>query len=88
MIYAISLFCVLLQRHSLLGLLLSFEVISLVMCLSFVCSFESMQGVVSFVLVFLCFEVCVMSVCLSLMVSFVKGVGSDYVGVSVFSGDF
>nr|UWM10871.1 NADH dehydrogenase subunit 4L [Tchangsinaia piscicula] len=87
-LYTVSLCCVLLQRHSLFGILLSFEVVTLIMCFNFVCGFEHMQGVASFVLVFLCFEVCVMSVCLSLMVMFIKGIGSDYVSVLVFSGDF
>nr|AQM37777.1 NADH dehydrogenase subunit 4L [Unio crassus] len=87
-VFVISLCCVLLQRHSLFGVLLGLEVVSLVMCFNFVCGFENMQGVASFVLVFLCFEVCVMSVCLSLMVMFVKGIGSDYVSVSVFSDNF
>nr|UWM10843.1 NADH dehydrogenase subunit 4L [Pseudocuneopsis capitata] len=87
-VYVVSLCCVLLQRHSLFGILLSFEVVSLIMCFNFVCGFEHMQGVASFVLVFLCFEVCVMSVCLSLMISFVKGVGSDYVSVLTLGNDF
>nr|AII23415.1 NADH dehydrogenase subunit 4L [Lanceolaria lanceolata] len=86
--YIVSLCCVLLQRHSLFGILLSLEVVSLIMCFNFVLSFEYMQGVASFVLVFLCFEVCVMSVCLSLMVSFIKGTGSDYVSALTSSGNF
>nr|YP_004425012.1 NADH dehydrogenase subunit 4L [Utterbackia peninsularis]ADL62600.1 NADH dehydrogenase subunit 4L [Utterbackia peninsularis] len=73
--------CLLLRLHSLLGLLLSLEVISLIMCFNFTWSFVHTQGFNSFVLVFLCFEVSIMSIFLSLMVAFVKASGCDYVGV-------
>nr|UWM10857.1 NADH dehydrogenase subunit 4L [Pseudocuneopsis sichuanensis] len=86
--FVVSLCCVLLQRHSLFGILLSFEIVGLVMCFNFVRSFEHTQSVASFVLVFLCFEVCVMCICLSLMISFVKSIGSDYVSVLAFTGDY
>nr|AMX22423.1 NADH dehydrogenase subunit 4L [Unio delphinus] len=86
--FTLSLFCVFMQRHSLLGILLGLEVISLIMCFNFVCGFEDTQSVASFVLVFLSLEVCVMCACLSLMVMFVKGIGSDYVSVIVLSDDF
>nr|AIW52245.1 NADH dehydrogenase subunit 4L [Sinanodonta woodiana] len=80
-IFIFSVCCLLLQFHSLFSVLLSLEVIGLVLCFNFTCSFIHTQGVNSFVLVFLCFEVCIMSILLSLMVVFVKGIGSDYVGV-------
>nr|AXO78608.1 NADH dehydrogenase subunit 4L [Sinanodonta woodiana]AXO78651.1 NADH dehydrogenase subunit 4L [Sinanodonta woodiana] len=80
-IFIFSVCCLLLQFHSLFSVLLSLEVISLVLCFNFTCSFIHAQGVNSFVLVFLCFEVCIMSILLSLMVVFVKGIGSDYVSV-------
>nr|AIC07020.1 NADH dehydrogenase subunit 4L [Lamprotula gottschei] len=87
-LFVISLCCVLLQRHSLFGILVSLEVVSLVICFNFVCGFEHTGWVGSFVLVFLCFEVCIMCILLCLMIMFIKGVGHDYVSVLVFSYDF
>nr|AGS17929.1 NADH dehydrogenase subunit 4L [Anodonta anatina]AGS17943.1 NADH dehydrogenase subunit 4L [Anodonta anatina] len=86
--FILSMCCLLLQLHSLFSILLSLEVIGLVMCFNFVCSFIHAQWVSSFVLVFLCFEVSIISVLLSLMVGFVKGTGGDYVGVISSSRDF
>nr|ACQ91079.1 NADH dehydrogenase subunit 4L [Pyganodon grandis] len=79
--YVLSVCCLLLQLHSLLSILLGLEVISLIMCFNFTCSFVHAQGFGSFVLVFLCFEVSIMSVLLSMMVALVKTSGSDYVGM-------
>nr|UWM10885.1 NADH dehydrogenase subunit 4L [Cuneopsis celtiformis] len=80
-LYLVSLGSSFMQRHSLFGLLLSLEIVSLVMCFNFVCVFGHTQGVASFVLVLLSFEICVMCAFFCLMVMFIKGVGSDYVGV-------
>lgn len=80
-LYVIAVYCVLLQRHRLFGILLSLEIVRLVICFNFVYVFENIQRVACFVLVFLCFEVCVISTCLSLIVRFFKGIGSDYVRV-------
>nr|APA19211.1 NADH dehydrogenase subunit 4L [Solenaia oleivora] len=84
----LSVCCILSQRHSLLGILLGFEVFSLVLFCSFVGVFGVMQSPVGLSLVFLCLEVCVMSVCLALMIKLVKVSGSDYVGVCSFSDSY
>nr|AGO02031.1 NADH dehydrogenase subunit 4L [Solenaia carinata] len=78
--------CILLQRHSLLGVLLGFEALGLVLFCLFISVFGIMQKPVSLSLVFLCLEVCVMSVCLALMIKLVKASGSDYVGVCSLGG--
>lgn len=78
---AVAISCILFQCHSLFGVLLGFEVFRLVLFYCFVVFWGDMQRLVGFRLVFLCLEVCVMCVSLALMVRFVKGVGSDYVGV-------
>nr|APA19198.1 NADH dehydrogenase subunit 4L [Parvasolenaia rivularis] len=80
--------CILSQRQSLLGILLGFEVFSLVMFFLFVWVFGVMQKPVGFSLVFLCLEVCVMSVCLAVMVKLVKTFGGDYVGACNLGGGF
>nr|BAB62760.1 NADH dehydrogenase complex 4L [Pronodularia japanensis] len=80
--------CIMFQRHSLLMVLLGFEVFSLVLFSCFISVFGVMQTPVGLSLVFLCLEVCVMSVCLALMVKLVSCVGSDYVGVASLGSDF
>nr|QDH07365.1 NADH dehydrogenase subunit 4L [Chamberlainia hainesiana] len=69
------------QRRSLLGVLLGLEILGLVLFYLFVCFWGGMQKPVSLGLVFYCFEVCVMSVFLALLVGLVKCTGSDYVMV-------
>nr|AGG19449.1 NADH dehydrogenase subunit 4L [Sinohyriopsis cumingii] len=76
----LAIFCVVCQRHSFLGILLGFEIFSLVLFYWFVSLLGDMQKSVGFSLVFFCFEVCVMSVCLALLVGLVKCAGGDYVG--------
>nr|QDH07391.1 NADH dehydrogenase subunit 4L [Microcondylaea bonellii] len=92
MVYSVmvvlAIFCIMLQRHSLLGILLGFEVFSLVLFYIFVGVFGAMQKSVGLSLVFLCLEVCVMSVCLGLMVKLVGVSGSDYVGACSLSDNF
>nr|ACQ91027.1 NADH dehydrogenase subunit 4L [Quadrula quadrula] len=73
--------CLLFQRHSLFGVLLSLKVFGLVLFFWFMVFFGSMQSLVGFGLVYLCLEVCVMCVSLVLMVQLISGAGSDYVGV-------
>nr|QDH07441.1 NADH dehydrogenase subunit 4L [Pilsbryoconcha exilis] len=80
--------CVMFQRHSLLGILLGLEILSVIMYFSCTVVFMTMHKSVALGLTFLCLEVCVMSVCLALMVKSVKAVGSDYVGVSFLSKNF
>nr|ALQ78692.1 NADH dehydrogenase subunit 4L [Potomida littoralis] len=84
----LAILCILFQRHSLLSVLLGFEVFSLVLFYCFIWVFGVMQSLVGFSLVFLCLEVCVMSVCLALMVKLVSSVGSDYVGASSLTRGF
>nr|QDH07417.1 NADH dehydrogenase subunit 4L [Monodontina vondembuschiana] len=78
--------CIVSQRHSLLGVLLGFEIFGLVLYCSYIWVFGVMQKSVSLSLTFLCLEVCVMSVCLALVVKLVGVSGSDYVGASFGSG--
>nr|AUF70030.1 NADH dehydrogenase subunit 4L [Lampsilis siliquoidea] len=75
----LGLVCVVFQRHSLLGVLLGFEVLGLTMFYCFFVFWGGMQMLVGFGLVFLCLEVCVVCVSLSLMVMLVSSVGNDHI---------
>nr|YP_003354974.1 NADH dehydrogenase subunit 4L [Venustaconcha ellipsiformis]ACQ91040.1 NADH dehydrogenase subunit 4L [Venustaconcha ellipsiformis] len=75
----LGLVCVMFQRHSLLGVLLGFEILGLTMFYCFFVFWGGMQSLVGFGLVFLCLEVCMVCVSLSLMVSLVKSVGNDHI---------
>nr|WSP02082.1 NADH dehydrogenase subunit 4L [Ortmanniana ligamentina] len=75
----LGLVCVVFQRHSLLGVLLGFEILGLTMFYCFFVFWGGMQMLVGFGLVFLCLEVCVVCVSLSLMVMLVKSVGNDHI---------
>nr|WRW55944.1 NADH dehydrogenase subunit 4L [Pseudocuneopsis yangshuoensis] len=72
--------CLMSQRKSLFGALLSMEIFTLgvyIMIFGLVCS----QGWLSSVcLIFLAFGVCEAALGLSVLVSLVRSVGSDYVG--------
>nr|AQT38576.1 NADH dehydrogenase subunit 4L [Cumberlandia monodonta] len=71
--------CVVCQRHSFLGVLLSLEVFSLVLYCLFFVVWGEMREVWGFGLVFLCMSVCVVCVSLGLVVKLVRSAGSDYV---------
>nr|ARH56130.1 NADH dehydrogenase subunit 4L [Pseudunio marocanus] len=68
--------CLICQRRSFLGILLSLEVFTLVLYFLF---FMVWGGACGLSLVFLCMSVCVVSVSLGLVVKLVRGVGGDYV---------
>nr|QCX42048.1 NADH dehydrogenase subunit 4L [Margaritifera margaritifera] len=71
--------CVVCQRRSFLGVLLSLEIFTLILFSLFFVVWGGMCEVLGLSLIFLCMSVCVVSVSLGLVVKLVRSSGGDYV---------